>query len=137
MSATDTHEIDASDVVPGPKRFRPNQIAILIGVVIAAVVALSGVAATVFQFHDDSAIQRQVFDDIPGRSSWSSTPSSRSILVYGAVLFSQRVQELGARRARPPAHHAEERQAPPRATSAPASTCRRCCATPPPGSCTR
>ncbi|HTN99774.1 MAG TPA: heterodisulfide reductase-related iron-sulfur binding cluster [Microthrixaceae bacterium] len=92
MSATDTHEIDASDVVPGPKRLRPNQIAILIGIVIAAVVAISGVAATVFQFHDDSPIQRHVFDNIPSPIRLAFYTLIPAMFVYGAVVFSWRVR---------------------------------------------
>ena len=54
MSATETHEDESTEPLPGPTRLRPNQTAIIVGVVIALVVALSGVAATVFQFHDES-----------------------------------------------------------------------------------
>ncbi len=66
MSATDTHADETTEPLPGPTRLRPNQIAIVVGIVIAVVVALSGVASAVFQFHDDSPIQREVFDNIPG-----------------------------------------------------------------------
>src|SRR5690606_31643447 len=70
MSATETKpEADAETEapVPGPKRLQPPQISILIGVLIALLVAVSGVAASVFEFHDDSPVQREVFGGIP---SW-------------------------------------------------------------------
>jgi Fe-S oxidoreductase/nitrate reductase gamma subunit len=93
MTATDTtHAADEAEQVPGPKRLRPNQIAIVIGVVIAIVVAISGVAATVFQFHDDSAIQREVFDNIPGPLKLAFYTVIPAMFVYGAVLFSFRVR---------------------------------------------
>ena len=93
MTATDTtHAADEAEQVPGPKRLRPNQIAIVIGVVIAIVVAISGVAATVFQFHDDSAVQREVFDNIPGPLKLAFYTVIPAMFVYGAVLFSFRVR---------------------------------------------
>ncbi len=92
MSATDTHQVDDIDAVPGPKRLRPNQIAILIGVSIAVVVAGSGVAATVFQFHDDSEIQRHVFDNIPSPVRLAFYTVIPALFVYGAVMFSFRVR---------------------------------------------
>ncbi|CAN5420907.1 heterodisulfide reductase-related iron-sulfur binding cluster [soil metagenome] len=93
MTATDTtHASDDVEEVPGPKRLRPNQIAIVIGVAIAIVVAISGVAATVFQFHDESGVQREVFDNIPGSFKLAFYTVIPMMFVYGAVLFSYRVR---------------------------------------------
>ena len=58
----------------------------------AIVVAISGVAATVFQFHDDSAVQREVFDNIPGPLKLAFYTVIPMMFVYGAVLFSYRVR---------------------------------------------
>ena len=93
MTATDTTPApDDTEQVPGPKRLRPNQIAIVVGVAIAIVVAASGVASAVFQFHDDSAIQREVFDNIPGPLKLAFYTIIPVMFVYGAVLFSYRVR---------------------------------------------
>jgi Fe-S oxidoreductase/nitrate reductase gamma subunit len=93
MSATDTTDAPTDEQqVPGPKRLRPNQIAIIVGVVIALVVALSGVAAAIFQFHDDSAVQREVFDNIPGPIKLAFYTIIPVMFIYGAVVFSWRVQ---------------------------------------------
>ena len=93
MTVTDTtHAPDDVEQVPGPRRLRPNQIAIIIGVAIAIVVAVSGVAATVFQFHDESAVQREVFDNIPGPLKLAFYTVIPMMFVYGAVLFSYRVR---------------------------------------------
>ena len=92
MSATDTHADESTAELPGPKRLRPNQIAIVVGVVIALVVALSGVAATVFQFHDDSEIQREVFEFIPGPLKLAFYTVIPVLFVYGAIMFSYRVR---------------------------------------------
>jgi Fe-S oxidoreductase/nitrate reductase gamma subunit len=92
MSATDTHADETTEPLPGPTRLRPNQIAIVVGIVIALVVALSGVAASVFQFHDDSAIQREVFDNIPGPLKLAFYTVIPVMFIYGAVMFSYRMR---------------------------------------------
>jgi Fe-S oxidoreductase/nitrate reductase gamma subunit len=79
-------------------RFKPHQLAIGIGLAFAVVVVVSGITATVFQFEDTSPIQRPVFINIP--SAWKLVFYSvfPILIVYGAVLFSQRVRnwERGA-----------------------------------------
>ena len=80
----------------------------------------------------EAPISREVFGGIPGALQVAFYTVIPVLFVWGAVAVRRAGAQLGAGRARPPAHHAEERQAPPRATSAPACTCRRCCATPPP-----
>ena len=93
MTVTESNQAqDAEDKIPGPARLRPNQIAIVIGVAIGLVVALSGVAATVFQFHDESAIQREVFDNIPGPLKLAFYTIIPMMFIYGAVMFSYRVR---------------------------------------------
>ena len=77
---------------------KPQQAVIGIGLMIAAVTALSGVTATVFQWHDDSDVQREVFANIP--SAWKLVfyTAIPVMFIGGAVLFSQRVRnwERGA-----------------------------------------
>ncbi|HLU42240.1 MAG TPA: (Fe-S)-binding protein [Microthrixaceae bacterium] len=92
MSATQTPDATDTTAEDGPKRLRPNHIAIIIGVAIAVVVALSGVAATVFQFHDDSPIQREVFGNVPGPLKLAFYTIIPVLFVYGAVVFSWRVR---------------------------------------------
>jgi Fe-S oxidoreductase/nitrate reductase gamma subunit len=73
-------------------RLKPHQLAIGLGLVFATIIVVSGITATVFQFHDDSEIQREVFGNIP--SAWKLVFYSvfPVLVVYGAVLFSQRVK---------------------------------------------
>ena len=92
MSATETHEDESTEPLPGPTRLRPNQTAIIVGVVIALVVALSGVAATVFQFHDESEVQREVFEFIPGPIKLAFYTVLPAMFIAGAVMFSYRVR---------------------------------------------
>jgi len=73
-------------------RLKPHQLAIGLGLVFATIIIVSGITATVFQFHDDSEIQREVFGNIP--SAWQLVFYTvfPVLVVYGAVLFSQRVR---------------------------------------------
>ena len=81
-------------------------------------------------------MQREVFGNIPSVWKLVFYTVLPVLILYGAVLFSQRVRnwERGAPDNR--RDHRQERQAAASRTSAPASTCRRCCAIPPPASCT-
>ena len=79
-------------------RVKPHHLAIGLGVVLATITAVSGITATVFQWHDDSDVQREVFGNIP--SAWKLVFYTvfPVLILYGAVLFSQRVRnwERGA-----------------------------------------
>ncbi|MFM7068512.1 MAG: heterodisulfide reductase-related iron-sulfur binding cluster [Actinomycetes bacterium] len=95
MSATDTTtSTDANDTaVPGPKRLQPPQIAIVVGVGIALIVALSGVAAgLVFKFEDASPVKREVFEGIPGWIKLAFYTVIPVMFIYGAVMFSYRMR---------------------------------------------
>ena len=71
---------------------RPHHAIIGLGVLIALFTALSGVAASVFKFHDDSPITREVFENIPGSIKFSFYLVVSLMLIYGSVLFSNRVK---------------------------------------------
>lgn len=91
MTATDT--TPHTDSSPsGKRKLRPNQISIIIGVAIGLVVILSGIASAVFQFHDDSDIQREVFGNVPGPLKLAFYSILPVLFVYGAVVFSWRVK---------------------------------------------
>ena len=73
-------------------RLKPHQLVVAIGVLFALVTAVSGIAATTLQWHDDSAVQRHVFDNVP--SAWRLVFYTvfPILIIYGSVLFSQRVR---------------------------------------------
>ncbi len=73
-------------------RPKPHHLAIALGVVFATIIIVSGITATVFQFHDDSDVQREVFVNIPGAWKLTFYTVFPVLTVYGAVLFSQRVR---------------------------------------------
>ena len=74
---------------------RPHHAIIGLGVLIALFTALSGVAASVFKFHDDSPITREVFENIPGAIKFAFYLLIPLILIYGSVLFANRVKNWG------------------------------------------
>ena len=74
------------------KRIKAPHIVLIIGLAFATVTALSGVAASVFQQHDESPTTREVFGGIPDAMKIGFYALVSVLLVYGAVLFSQRVK---------------------------------------------
>ncbi len=74
------------------KRLKGPQLVLLIGIAFATVTALSGIAASVFQQHDDSPVTREVFGGIPDALKIVFYVITPVLLVYGAVLFSYRVK---------------------------------------------
>ena len=71
---------------------RPHHAIIGLGVLIALFTALSGVAASVFKFHDDSPVTREVFENIPGSIKFAFYLVIPLVLIYGSVLFANRVK---------------------------------------------
>ncbi len=83
---------DTSAPDEATRRFRPNHAVIGLGVLVALFTAASGVASLVNEFHDDSPITREVFANIPGPLKLAFYSVIPMLIVYGAVLFSYRVQ---------------------------------------------
>jgi Fe-S oxidoreductase/nitrate reductase gamma subunit len=73
-------------------RVKGPALVLIIGLAVATVTALSGIAASVFQQHDDSPVTREVFGGIPDALIISLYVLTPVLLVYGAVLFAQRVK---------------------------------------------
>jgi Fe-S oxidoreductase/nitrate reductase gamma subunit len=84
--------------VESSRRIKPHQLALGLGVLIAAVTVVSGIAATAFQFHDESEVTREVFENIPSPIKAAFYMIVPITLLYGAVAFSQRMKnwERGA-----------------------------------------
>jgi len=87
MSATDTTTNEDTEQVPGPKRLRPHQIAIVVGIVIALTVALSGIFTTLTGWTDDAEVTRKVFGFIPGPIKAAFYTVTPVLFIYGAVMF--------------------------------------------------
>ena len=90
VSATIETTDDAAS--SGKKRLRPHQLVIILGIGIGVFTAASGVAGAVLQWHSDDEVSREVFGGIPGVLQLMFYVVVSSMLVYGAVLFSQRTR---------------------------------------------
>ncbi|MBT8241647.1 MAG: 4Fe-4S dicluster domain-containing protein, partial [Acidimicrobiia bacterium] len=98
MDASLSDELRDSNPGLISQRIKASHIWLAVGVAIAAITALSGVAAAVFQFHDDSAIQREVFVNIPSPLKLAFYTVTPILLLWATVQLSYRVKnwERGA-----------------------------------------
>ncbi len=87
----DTLEANTVDT-PTSRKIKPHQLALGLGGLVAGVTVVSGIAATVFQFHDDSETTREVFENIPAAMKLAFYTVLPIVIIYGAVLFSQRMK---------------------------------------------
>ena len=74
------------------KRIKAPHIVLTIGIAFAVVTALSGIAGAVFQQHDNSTVSREVFYGVPDAFQIAFYVLVPLLLVYGAILFAQRVK---------------------------------------------
>ncbi|MBK5223174.1 MAG: (Fe-S)-binding protein [Acidimicrobiia bacterium] len=77
---------------PTKSRVRPHHIVVGFGAVVALGTIASGIASLVFHFTDDSDVQREVFINVPSGLKLAFYTVIPVLLVYGAVLFSQRTK---------------------------------------------
>ena len=82
---------------------KASTIWLTVGAVIAIVTVGSGIAAATLQFHDDAAIQREVFGNIPGPMKLVFYTLIPAVLVWASLQLSYRVRnwERGAPDRRP------------------------------------
>ena len=74
------------------KRFTPQQLVIGLGVAIALFTVGSGLAPGITGFEEDSPVHRKVFENIPDPVKVGFYTVIPVLLVYGAVLFANRVK---------------------------------------------
>ncbi|MGH1488730.1 MAG: heterodisulfide reductase-related iron-sulfur binding cluster [Acidimicrobiales bacterium] len=77
---------------------KANQLWLGVGLAMAILTVLSGIAAYVFNFHDDSEIQRELFENIPGAWKLAFYTVIPILILWGSVQLSYRVKnwERGA-----------------------------------------
>ncbi len=73
------------------KRLTAPQLVLLIGLGIALVTAVSGIASGVFSHTEDNPVTREVFGGIPWYLKVAFYTIIPALLIYGAVMFSHRV----------------------------------------------
>lgn len=132
----DPDDADGNVKRRGLRRFRPHQVVLVIGATAAAMTALSFVAATTFDFHDDSPIRREVFGDIPSGFQFVFYVATTALIIGAGWMMSLRARNW--------ARGTPDRRQPPVAisvdacaSSGPGSRCEPCSGIQPPGSCTR
>jgi Fe-S oxidoreductase len=88
----------SAELTATSRRVKPNHLVIGLGVAFATVTVVSGIAATILQWHDDAEVQREVFDNIPSAFRLAFYTIIPLVIVWGAVQFSYRVRnwERGA-----------------------------------------
>ncbi|MDG2261124.1 MAG: 4Fe-4S dicluster domain-containing protein, partial [Actinomycetota bacterium] len=74
------------------RRIKPHQLVLAGGVAFAVVTVLSGIAASVFDFHEDSPIHRTVFGNIPDAYKVIFYTVTPLLLVFGAWNFANRTK---------------------------------------------
>jgi len=76
----------------GPKRIRPHQLAIGLGVGIALFTAISGIVPLITGWHNENELHREVFVDIPGPLKLAFYTLIPMVLIFGAFEFSKRMK---------------------------------------------
>jgi Fe-S oxidoreductase/nitrate reductase gamma subunit len=81
-----------------PKKVRPYQVVIGLGVFVGLFTVVSGIVPLLTKWEDKKSVSRQVFGGIPGPLKLAFYTVVPILLVYGAVVFAQRVRnwERGA-----------------------------------------
>ena len=74
------------------KRLKPHHLVIGAGAAVALFTAASGIAPVVTGFHDDSSVTREVFGNVPGPLKAAFYTVVPVLLLYGSVLFANRVK---------------------------------------------
>ena len=82
----------------GKNNFRSHHAAIGLGVGVALVTVISGIASWINGWHDDSDITREVFENVPGALKVAFYTVIPALIIYGAILFANRMKnwERGA-----------------------------------------
>ncbi len=95
--ATSTTE-RPTPVAAAARRVRPSDVVLAIWVAFAIVTIASGVTGVIFEFHDDSAVSREVFGGIPSPLRLTFYVVTPLLIVAAGFLFWERVRnyERGA-----------------------------------------
>jgi len=76
----------------GSTRIKPHHVVIGLGAAVATFTALSGIGPLLTKWHDDSAVQREVFGGIAGPLQILFYVLTVVLVFYGSVMFANRVK---------------------------------------------
>jgi Fe-S oxidoreductase/nitrate reductase gamma subunit len=99
MSTTVEHDETTADQSPkAPKRIRPNQLALVLGIAMGIFIMVSGVLPQITGWENDNAVHRKVFVNIPGALVIAFYTIIPVMVIWGAFMFSNRMKnwERGA-----------------------------------------
>ena len=97
MSAhDDSHADDATDDTP--KRVKPHQIAIALGIGVGLFTLVSGVLPQITKWENHNEVHREVFIDIPGPLQLAFYTVIPVMIIWGGFMFANRMKnwERGA-----------------------------------------
>ena len=77
---------------PTPKRVKPHQLVIAIGIFMAVFTIISGIVPLITKWHDKSEITRATFSGIPGPLQIAFYTVIPALIVWGAFAFADRVK---------------------------------------------
>ena len=87
-----SHAATPSDADHGQSRIRPHHLAIALGLGIALFTAASGIVPVITDWHNENAIHREVFGDIPGPLKVAFYTVIPVVLAWGAFRFADRMK---------------------------------------------
>ncbi|MEO7398045.1 MAG: iron-sulfur protein, partial [Ilumatobacteraceae bacterium] len=87
-----THASSPAPPPRTPKRFKPHQLVIAIGIFMAVFTIISGIIPLITEWHSDSEITRETFSGIPGPLQIAFYTVVPVLIVWGAFAFADRVR---------------------------------------------
>ena len=99
MSTTVEHDETTADAAPkAPKRVKPHQLALVLGIAMGIFIMVSGVLPQITGWENDNAIHRKVFGGIPGPMIIAFYTIIPVMVIWGAFMFANRMKnwERGA-----------------------------------------
>ena len=87
-----THAAPTDDAANGPKRIKPHQLALGLGVGIALFTMISGIVPMITEWPNENEIHREVFGNVPGALKVAFYTVIPLMLVWGAFQFANRMK---------------------------------------------
>ena len=90
--STHSSSAPAGTADQGPKRLKPHQLVIGIGCAMGVFILASGVLPLITEWHNENAVHREVFGNIPGPLKIAFYTVMPAMIIWGAFVFADRVR---------------------------------------------